>query len=136
MDTLLISNGRLTARVAPFGATLTDLRLAGWHHPLVLGFETIEDYRDSDHQAGAIMGRHANRIANGWAANLGLTLPRNGGAHHLHGGVTGVAKQHWDVVSADGESVTLRYLSRDGHEGYPGNCTITVRYAAVRNEQQ
>ena len=128
MDTLLISNGRLTACVAPFGATLTDLRLAGWRHPLILGFERIEDYRDSDHQAGAIIGRHANRIANGRATDPGLSLPRNGGAHHLHGGATGLGKQQWDVVAKSTDGATFRYESSDGHEGYPGNCTITVRY--------
>lgn len=131
METFRIANEALSACVTPFGATLTDLRLSGWRHPLVLGFERIEDYRDTDHYAGAVIGRHANRIARGHVDMFGrvLSLPRNGGEHHLHGGVTGTAKQSWHVTEATGTSLALHLVSPDGHEGYPGECTITARYS-------
>ena len=131
MDTYRIANAALSARLTPFGAALTDLRLSGWPHPLVLGFERIEDYRDTDHYAGAVIGRHANRISRGHVkmSELVLALPRNGGQHHLHGGVTGTARQNWQVAEETATSLAFHLISPDGHEGYPGDCAITARYS-------
>ncbi len=133
MQTHQIGNEALTAWITPFGAALTDLRLRGWPRPLILGFEQIEDYRDTDHYSGAVIGRHANRIAHGRATIDGQTvmLPCNGGAHHLHGGATGLAKQDWTLESAEPAAVTMTLLSADGHEGYPGDCRLTVRYEVL-----
>jgi aldose 1-epimerase len=133
METRLISDGCLSARITPFGATLTDLRLDGWPHPLILGFERLEDYRDTDHFAGAVIGRHANRIAFGRAEINGqlLRLPRNGGEHHLHGGTTGLARQVWRITEKTSASLAMQFESPDGHEGYPGNCTLLVRYTVL-----
>jgi aldose 1-epimerase len=130
MDTYLLHNEALSARVTPFGATLVDLRLAGWPHPLVLGFDRIEEYRDTDHYAGAVIGRHANRIAHGHVplSQGVLALPRNGGDHHLHGGITGTARQTWQVIETSATSLTLQLVCPDGHEGYPGTCIISARY--------
>ncbi|HEV7345537.1 MAG TPA: aldose epimerase family protein [Devosia sp.] len=131
MDTYLIANEVLSARLTPFGATLTDLRLSGWPQPLVLGFERIEDYRDTDHYAGAVIGRHANRIARGQVKMSGgvLALPLNGGQSHLHGGVTGTARQNWEVVEEAATSIAFHLVSPDGHEGYPGECAMTARFS-------
>ncbi|MDF2797346.1 MAG: galactose-epimerase [Devosia sp.] len=133
MDTFRITNDALSARLSPFGATLTDLRLAGWPHPLVLGFEAIEDYCDTDHYAGAVIGRHANRIAKGHVemSDRMLALPRNGGDHHLHGGATGTARQAWTVIDETSTSLAFHLVSPDGHEGYPGECSITARYSII-----
>jgi aldose 1-epimerase len=130
MDTYLIANRGLSARITPYGATLTDLRLAGWPYPLVLGFDRIEDYRDKEHYAGAVIGRHANRIDQGRAplSDQVLALSRNSGQHHLHGGDTGTARQTWEVVENQTTGLTLRLVSPDGHEGYSGTCTMTAHY--------
>jgi aldose 1-epimerase len=133
MDTYRIANDALSARLSPFGATLIDLRLAGWPHPLVLGFDAIEDYRDTDHYAGAVVGRHANRIAKGNVklSDRVLALPRNGGEHHLHGGVTGTSRQDWTILEQTPTSLAFHLVSPDGHEGYPGECSITARYSII-----
>jgi aldose 1-epimerase len=131
MTTYWIGNGVLSARIADYGATLVDLRLAGWVHPLVLGLECEVDYADSDHYAGAVIGRFANRIGGGRAVidDKNLMLPTNSGGHHLHGGETGFSRQVWTVVSHDADQITMTLRSPDGHEGYPGNCDVTVIYA-------
>lgn len=131
MNTYVIANGALSARLTPFGATLTDLRLLGWPHPLILGFERVEDYRDTDHYAGAVIGRHANRIAQGRVkmSEGVLALPCNGGQSHLHGGATGTARQNWEVTEKTASSVAFHFVSPDGHEGYPGECAVTARYS-------
>lgn len=126
MQAIDLSNGRLSARVNPFGASLVDLRLEGCPHPLVLGFPRIEDYSHTSHYAGAVIGRHANRIAEGRAKVAGqwLNLPRNGGNYHLHGGETGLARQIWRVAEKSPTRLRLEVISPPDHEGYPGTCKV------------
>lgn len=130
MRPLRIANARLSAAIIPLGATLVDLRLAGWPQPLVLGFPHLDDYNRSDHYAGAVIGRHANRIRDGKAVIDGkvFALSRNDGGNHLHGGETGFARQVWTVAELDPRHLRLRLTSPDGHEGYPGKCDVEVLY--------
>ncbi|GLQ55411.1 aldose epimerase family protein [Devosia nitrariae] len=133
MQAVAIANDALSARIAPFGATLVDLRLSGWPEPLVLGFERHEDYAEADHYAGAVIGRFANRIRHGRAVLDGrpIRLSINGDGHHLHGGGTGAARQSWRLEEADVTRVVLTWLSPDGHEGYPGNCRVRAVYSVL-----
>lgn len=133
MHTLTISNGELSASFITLGASLVDLRLAGYNRSLVLGFSRREDYAATDHYSGAVIGRYANRIRDGHAVIDGqtVTLSRNGGGHHLHGGETGLARQEWSVVDHTATRLVLACESPDGHEGYPGNVTVTVAYEIV-----
>jgi aldose 1-epimerase len=100
---------------------------------VVLGFDNIEDYVEKSPYFGAIVGRYANRIANGTFALDGqtYTLAINNDPNHLHGGDVGFDKVLWeveDVSSPDGQSIALTRTSPDGEEGYPGNLTVTVTY--------
>ncbi len=130
MRPLRIANARLSAAIIPLGATLVDLRLAGWPQPLVLGFPHLDDYNRSAHYAGAVIGRHANRIRDGRAVIDGelFSLSRNDGGNHLHGGETGFARQVWTVAELDPGHLRLALTSPDGHEGYPGTCDVEVLY--------
>ena len=71
---------------------------------------------------GAIVGRVANRIANGKFTVDGqnYTLAQNNGTNSLHGGLVGFDKVLWNVSVESNGSVTFSYLSKDGEEGYPG----------------
>ena len=133
MHTLGIDNGTLSARLLPLGASLVDLRLVGHDRPLILGFEDEAEYRVGEHYAGAVIGRHANRISGGRAMIDGrpFSLPLNGGAHHLHGGATGLARQVWRVVEQSPTRVVLALDSPDGHEGYPGRLEALASYEIV-----
>ena len=104
---------------------------------VVLGLGTLACYTNPLYFArgayfGAIVGRCANRIAGGqFLLNDRLhTLPLNRPPNHLHGGVLGFDKVVWAATSrADpAPSVELKYTSRDGEEGYPGNLEVTVTY--------
>lgn len=130
MTTVLIGNGALSAKISDYGATLVDLRLAEWAHPLILGFERDADYVAADHYAGAVIGRFANRIGGGRAAIDGaeLRLSANSGGHHLHGGHNGFSRQTWAVIEQATDKIVLGLCSHAGHEGYPGNCDVTVTY--------
>lgn len=133
MQTITIDNGRLSARLIPFGATLVDLRLAGWDRSLVLGFDRVEDYALTNHYAGAVIGRHANRIYRGEVVLDGISvrLPRNSDGNHLHGGETGIARQSWDTIEQGARAVRMQCTSPDGHEGYPGTCEFTALYEII-----
>src|SRR3982750_4442551 len=65
---------------------------------VVTGFGSIREYLDSSEPYhGAIVGRYANRIANGRFTLHGKTyqLPQNTPPNHLHGGPNGFHCQVW-----------------------------------------
>ncbi len=82
---------------------------------------------------GALIGRYANRIGGGQFRLGGrrYELARNDHGNALHGGLRGFDKVLWQAepgVSAAGPTLTLRYRSPDGEEGYPGNLDVQVVY--------
>ncbi len=101
---------------------------------IVAGFADINDYEDNPEYFGCVLGRYANRIANGkfTLQESVVNLSVNDGVNHLHGGFRGFGKKIWDVVSTsanDGEvDVAFGYLSKNGEEGYPGNLNVNVKY--------
>jgi aldose 1-epimerase len=99
---------------------------------IVLGHETAEGYMPNPPYFGAIVGRYANRIANGTFTLDGktYTLPKNDGPNTLHGGTTkSFDKVLWESHPLkDKNGVSFTYLSKDGEEGFPGNLTVTVTY--------
>lgn len=134
--TLSNSNG-ISATVIAYGASLQALKLPDRHGhvaDVALGYSTIGDYLTKPQYFGATVGRFANRIARGRFTLDGKSyqVPVNNGVNSLHGGTVGFDKVLWDVVSiAQGPraSVTLRYVSRDGDQGYPGTAVVTATYS-------
>jgi len=88
------------------------------------------EVKDTDY-VGAVIGRYANRIADGAFTLLGrrYELARNMGTSHLHGGIRGFNKVAWRAED-DG---TLRYESPAGEEGYPGALSARVRYTLTED---
>ena len=126
-----IAAGDLSVRVITLGAVIRDMRLAGIDHPLVLGFDRLDDYLEHSPYFGAVVGRSANRIGAGRFSIDGRSyqLPLNErGRNHLHGGVRGFGRRPWRLVDHDAASVTLALDSPDGEEGYPGAVSVTLRY--------
>lgn len=104
---------------------------------IVVGFDSLNGYLQAEERYyGAIVGRYANRIAKGRFTLEGkeYTLVTNNGVNHLHGGTKGYQDVVWEVEQASDESLTLKYFSKDGEEGYPGNMNITVRYTLTRTD--
>jgi aldose 1-epimerase len=62
-------------------------------------------------------------------------LAANDGKNTLHGGIKGFDKVVWDASVANDTipSLTLKYLSKDGEEGYPGNLNVTVQYTLTND---
>lgn len=133
----LVNTHGLQLRLMTFGATIVSLRVAdreGSVDDVVLGFDSLAAYVAHSEYFGAVVGRYGNRIAEGAFTLDGrrYTLTRNAGKHHLHGGERGFDKVNWSAQSFTGPAavgVTLRHVSPDGDEGYPGTMHAEVRYA-------
>jgi aldose 1-epimerase len=130
---IMISNGWLSARILPFGASLADLRIAGHDAPLVLGYEDAGAYVSHGQYFGAVIGRYASRIADGrcMVGDDQLSLERNDGENHLHGGSDGFATQVWQVLSAEPTALRLGLVEVDGCGGYPGTVEATATYSLI-----
>lgn len=97
---------------------------------VVLGYETLDEYRKNPRYLGALIGRHANRIARGKFSLNGVEyqLAQNNGPNHLHGGVRGFDKRVW-TASETADGLHLELFSKDGEENYPGNLKVGVDYS-------
>ena len=65
-------------------------------------------------------------------------LAANDAPHHLHGGKKGWDKVIWDAEAsgdADGPSLKLTYVSKDGEEGYPGTVTAHAIYTLTNDNE-
>ena len=131
----ILRDGRgLEADILSFGATIAALRVPdrrGSVRNVVLGFPDLAGYVAGTGRLGAVVGRFANRIANGSFSLDGepFSLTRNDGANTLHSGRDAYDKRVWDVVEVLDREVTLRLTSLDGDQGFPGRLELTVRYA-------
>ncbi|MCJ2139597.1 aldose epimerase family protein [Methylobacterium sp. E-066] len=138
VEEVMLTNGKgVTARVIAWGALLRSLEVpdrAGKPADIVLGYTDLATYLDKPKRFGVTVGRYANRIRGGRFTLDGrtYTLATNDGPNTLHGGTAGFDKRLWTITEVKGgatPSVTLRYVSPDGEEGFPGTLTVTATYA-------
>jgi len=101
---------------------------------VVLGFDKLADYRKEHNQyISALMGRYANRIAEGRFVLDGKAyqIPVNWPPDAFYGGPKGFDKQVWAAAplkDSQWVGVELTYFSADAQMGFPGNLAVTVRY--------
>ena len=126
-------------RVLDYGAIVQALLVPdrkGQRADVVLGFDDVAGYVACPAFVGGIVGRVANRIANG-RFELGgeqYQLDTNDGPHHLHGGLAGWDKVLWHFEGSgtadDGRSAWLRlsHDSADGEGRYPGRVRAQVEF--------
>jgi aldose 1-epimerase len=131
---LLSGTNGIEVAITNYGARIAALFVnddTGQQVDVVTGFPSIREYLDSSEPYhGAIIGRYANRIANGKFTLNGKTyeLPQNTPPNHLHGGPNGFHCHVWKFESVSKTEIKLSYLSRDGEEHYPGNLSVVVTY--------
>ncbi|KAL2242942.1 aldose 1-epimerase [Sesamum indicum] len=132
-----LNNGTMQVKVSNYGCTITSLLVPdkdGKLADVVLGFDTLEPYmKGAAPYFGCIVGRVANRIKDGKFTLNGVeyALPINKPPNSLHGGHKGYDKVIWEVAEykqGDNPSITFKYRSRDGEEGYPGDVSFTATY--------
>ncbi len=131
--TLTNSSG-MQVSLLNYGGTVTKLIVPdknGNPGDVVLGFDSFDGYlQKNDPYFGSVVGRYANRIANGKFTLDGKTYTLAGNDHgnSLHGGNKGYDKVIWMAEKLGDTSLKLIYQSKDGEEGYPGNLTAQVIY--------
>ncbi|KAL9263990.1 Galactose mutarotase-like protein [Drosera capensis] len=132
-----LDNGTMRVKLTNLGCTITSLSVPdkdGNLGDVVLGFDSVEPYLEGKAPYfGCIVGRVANRIKDGKFTIDGVeySLPINQPPNCLHGGHKGFDKQVWDVSEhkkGENPSITFKYLSRDGEEGYPGDLSVSATY--------
>lgn len=131
----------MTVKIINIAGAITQINVPDQKGKLanvVLGLPNAEAYAtQNDPHFGAIIGRYANRIANGQFNLNGQTykLPTNNGANTLHGGPNTFAQDLWAskiIPQKKGNptaSVEMTYLSPNGQNGFPGNLKTTVVYS-------
>ncbi|MHC4151070.1 MAG: aldose epimerase family protein [Planctomycetota bacterium] len=134
--TLTNANGCIL-KMSDYGCIITELHVPdknGQLGDVVSGYDSLDKYIENSPYFGAIVGRYGNRIEKGKFTLKGkeYTLATNeNDIGHLHGGIVGFDKVIWDaepVETDNGPALTMKYLSKDGEEGYPGNLSMTLVY--------
>lgn len=132
-----LNNGTMQVKITNYGATITSLSVPdkdGNLADVVLGCDSLEPYLKGDvPYFGCIVGRVANRIKDGKFTLNGIEyqLPINKPPNSLHGGHKGFSKKVWEVAErkeGKSPSITFKYHSHEGEEGYPGDVSVTATY--------
>jgi aldose 1-epimerase len=140
--TLTNSKGA-SATIINYGGTVTSLKVPdrnGKFSDVVLGFKSLSDYEKKSPYFGCLVGRYGNRIAKGRFTLGGkeYRLATNDNGQSLHGGLRGFDKVVWNatpVMTSQGPSLKLTYVSKDGEEGYPGNLSVTATYTLTNKNE-
>ena len=138
----LVSESGITAQVSNFGGRVVALWTPdrnGNYTDIVLGRRTIDEYINysGERFIGCVVGRYANRIANGQFELDGETynLPINNNGQTLHGGLKGLDMVVWDVVNVTKNEIQFAYTSPDGEEGFPGTLSIEMTYTLTPDNE-
>ena len=135
VDLYTLTNGTITMQVTNFGARVVSLWTPdreGKMADIVVGYENIDRYVNNTGERffGAPVGRVGNRINKGKFTLDGVeySVPQNSNGHALHGGNKGIDMVVWDVEYVADNAITLRLVSPDGADGFPGNLDIKMTY--------
>ena len=129
-----IANDKLSATILNFGARLTDLRLHGHAHSLVLGLANLSDHLDDPSHMGAIAGPVANRISDASATIAGMNYSFEANENDiqtLHGGHFGTGRQFWHLTKLSNTMVHGSLTQPDGTLGFPGYRVFSVIYQII-----
>ena len=140
----LKNSNRFSARVMTLGATWQSMMVPdknGRLGDVILGYDTANEYVARSQFFGITVGRYANRIKGGKFTLDGKSyqLAKNNPPNALHGGNFGFGTKNWEIheIKKGGRgqdaSVTLKYTSADGEEGYPGKVVTFVSYSLNDN---
>lgn len=133
----LVNNNGISIVIISFGGIIKEINIPsrnGEFENIVLGYKNNNEYVNDKFFLGALIGRYANRIANGsFKLNDEIFhLEKNEKNNHLHGGELGFHKKNWELVEYDSQNhkfLELTLFSKDLDYGYPGNLNCNVKYS-------
>ena len=133
MQQYSISNDNMQLQAISYGARIQSLKAFG--QDVVLGFDTLENYVAKKQNFGAVVGRYIGRILGGHlqldGKNYQLQTGSNGDCSH--GGTPSFSQRYWKLTAHCDSAMTLRLVSPDGENGFPGELTLDVTYTLTRN---
>jgi aldose 1-epimerase len=130
-------------RLTNFGAKINWIEVPdrnGKKDNVTFGYDTFDETLKGDMSFGSVVGRFANRIANGKFILDGVTYntPVNNGPNTLHGGPLGWHSVVWNTeILKDNKfpAVKFTYLSPDMEAGFPGTVNASVTYTWTDNNE-
>uniref|UniRef100_A0A803QM94 Aldose 1-epimerase n=1 Tax=Cannabis sativa TaxID=3483 RepID=A0A803QM94_CANSA len=137
VSTYVLKKGDISIKLTNWGATIVSLFVPDRYGKLadvVLGYDTINEYKNDTSYIGAVVGRVANRIGGAKFTLNGKTykIVANEGKNVLHGGKIGFSDVVWNVKKYHNEGPTpyivFTYHSYDGEQGFPGDLLVSVTY--------
>lgn len=107
---------------------------------IVLGFDNLDDYLADASYLGALVGRYANRIAQGQfkLGDIEYQVGINQAGNCLHGGPKGFNSRVWQAnIESEGENpaLSLTLSSEDGDQGFPGQLEVKVLYTLTEQNR-
>ena len=129
---VLTNNKGSEATIINYGGKIVSLSVPDKNGKLtdvVLGHNNLTEYMNSEEPYfGAVCGRTGNRIAKGQFTLDDVTykLAINNGPNNLHGGLKGFNAVVWDAKQINNQTLELKYLAKDGEEGFPGNLNVKM----------
>ena len=138
-----VSNGKISFTALDYGCTITNLFVpskTGEKIDILLGYDTLDEWKAGNASHNAIVGRVANRISRA-SFTLGgktYTLDKNDGKNSLHGGNTRYEKMIWKgeaFSDEEGEGVRFTRRSPAGEQGMPANLDVCVVYKLTEKNE-
>jgi len=125
----------LCATVLDMGGTITAIEVPtkdGGRRNVVLALSDITAFEASGWW-NCLIGRYANRLRNGFTLDgRHYDLPKDANGVTLHGTrPLSWGTRLWTVTEASGTALTLRLVSPDGDQGFPGALTVQVTYSVI-----
>ncbi|OAH09805.1 aldose epimerase family protein [Streptomyces jeddahensis] len=129
-----LERGGVRVRVLTYGGIVQSAEVPdrdGRSAQVALALPDLQGYLENPGPYfGALVGRYANRIANGRFQLDGSLyhLAQNNGPNSLHGGEEGFDQRVWDAEPVE-YGVRLSRVSPHGEEGFPGRLEVSATYS-------
>jgi aldose 1-epimerase len=132
-----LTGRRISATVLDMGGTITAITVparGGATRNVVLALKNLAAYEASGWW-NCLVGRYANRLKHGITVEgRHYPLVQDANGVTLHGGRgQSWGTRLWDVVGHDDSALTLRLVSPDGDQGFPGRLTVQVTYSVTED---
>lgn len=140
---MLENHNGMQITVTNFGALVLSIVIKdknGASRDVVLGFEKLEDYFQTDTGMGAYVGRNANRIQGASVTIEGITytLDANDGRNNLHSGFNRSHCKMYEAKTGEvslGQYVEFYRISPHLEQGFPGNLEQKIRYTLTEDNE-
>jgi aldose 1-epimerase len=128
-------------RLTNYGAKINWIEVPdknGKKENVTFGYDTFDETVKGDMSFGSVVGRYANRIANGKFTLNGVEYhtPVNNGPNTLHSGPAGWHSVVWETeILKDSKfpAVKFTYVSPDMESGFPGTVNAAITYTWTDN---